>query len=148
MIALLRERPQTPVLLLHDASLQGVLLRHRLLTEWKLAPNHRIIDLGLRPAQVWRQRWPYHREPVSPPLLKLLEAQARTPGALALDQKEIAWLGKGYVTSVRFIPSPTLVQGVVKAVERLVPVRPLEADPERQAQLEAQAIGYMSWPSR
>lgn len=148
VLALLREQPRLPILLLHDASLQGALLRDLLLKRWKLAPNHRIVELGLRSAQVRRWHWPWRQEPVAPLSLKLLESRARTPGALALEQEEIKWLSQGYVTPVRFVPPAKLVQVTTKAVERLAPARPPRVDPERQAQLEAQAIGFMSWPQR
>ncbi|MCS6881006.1 MAG: hypothetical protein RMK84_02040 [Oscillochloridaceae bacterium] len=149
VLALLRERPRLPILLLHDASLQGALLRDLLPEKWKLAPNHRIVDLGLRPAQVRRWHWPWRkerRELVRQLLPRLLESGARTSGAPALEQEEIEWLSKGYVTPARFIPPAKLVHVVTRAVERLAPVRPSQVDPEHQAQIEAQAIGFMSWP--
>jgi len=143
MIALLRSRPRLPLLLVHDASVSGCLLPALLPTKWGLAPNHRIIDLGLRPRHVQQLRLPWKREAPQRELLDLLERRAQMPNGLALTPEERKWLHRGYVTSALFIPPTRLVTVVTQAVERLAPARVV--DPESQAQ--ARAVGFMTWPS-
>jgi len=149
VLELLRKRPRLPVLLLHDASLEGAQLRLLLPGLWKLAADQRIIDLGLRPAQVQRWCWPWQQDkPVAQPSLTLPQQQAQLAGTLTLTEEELKWLREGRVTSVRFIPPAALVRTVTTAVERLAPVRvrARAVDRERQARMRAQMIGFMSWP--
>jgi len=145
IIALLRSRPQLPLLLVHDASVSGCLLPALLPARWGLAPNHRIVDLGLRPRHVQQLRLPWKREATPRELLDLLERRAQMPGGLALTPEEREWLRRGYVTSALFIPPARLVTIVTQAVERLAPARIV--DPEAQAQAQARAVGFMTWPS-
>ena len=145
IIALLRSRPRLPLLLVHDASVPGCLLPALLPTRWGLAPNHRIVDLGLRPRHVQQLRLPWKREATPRELLDLLERRARMPNGLALTPEEREWLRSGYVTSALFIPPARLVTIVTQAVERLAPARIV--DPEAQAQAQARAVGFMTWPS-
>ena len=145
IIALLRSRPRLPLLLVHDASVAGCLLPALLPARWGLAPNHRIVDLGLRPRHVQQLRLPWKREALPRELLDLLERRARIPNGLALTPEECKWLRRGYVTSALFIPPARLVAVVTQAVERLAPARVV--DPEAQAQAQARAVGFMTWPS-
>jgi hypothetical protein len=145
IIALLRSRPRLPLLLVHDASVSGCLLPALLPARWGLAPNHRIIDLGLRPRHVQQLRLPWKREAPPRELLDLLERRAQMPNGLALTPEEREWLRSGYVTSALFIPPARLVTVVTQAVERLAPARIV--DPEAQAQAQARAVGFMTWPS-
>jgi hypothetical protein len=145
IIALLRSRPRLPLLLVHDASVSGCLLPALLPARWGLAPNHRIVDLGLRPRHVQQLRLPWKREATPRELLDLLERRAQMPGGLALTPEEREWLRRGYVTSALFIPPARLVTIVTQAVERLAPARIV--DPEAQAQAQARAVGFMTWPS-
>ena len=145
IIALLRSRPRLPLLLVHDASVPGCLLPALLPARWGLAPNHRIVDLGLRPRHVQQLRLPWKREATPRELLDLLERRAQMPGGLALTPEEREWLRRGYVTSALFIPPARLVTIVTQAVERLAPARIV--DPEAQAQAQARAVGFMTWPS-
>jgi hypothetical protein len=145
IIALLRSRPRLPLLLVHDASVSGCLLPALLPAKWGLALNHRIVDLGLRPRHVQQLRLPWKREAPPRELLDLLERRARMPNGLALTPEEREWLRSGYVTSALFIPPARLVAVVTQAVERLAPARVV--DPEAQAQAQARAVGFMTWPS-
>ncbi len=156
IIALLRQNPRLPLLLIHDASVVGCLLPALLPGKWGLAPNHRVIDLGLRPRHVKQRRLPWKREQTPQELIDLLERRAQTPGGLSLDKEELEWLRQGFVTSALFIPPAQLVDVVTKAVERLA-ARPVAApprtsaqavDPEAQAQAAARAVGFMTWPQR
>lgn len=154
VIALLRQNPRLPLLLIHDASVAGCLLPALLPGKWGLAPNHRVIDLGLRPRHVKQQRLPWKREQPPKELLDLLERRAQTPGGLTLEKDELEWLRQGFVTSALFIPPARLVNVVTRAMERLTPAlvaavqrAPARAiDPEAQAQ--ARAVGFMTWPQR
>ncbi|MBO9337054.1 MAG: ABC transporter permease [Roseiflexus sp.] len=141
MIALLRNRPRLPLLLVHDASVSGCLLPALLPARWGLAPNHRIVDLGLRPRHVQQLRLPWKREATPRELLNLLERRTQMPNGLALTPEERKWLRRGYATSALFIPPARLVAVVTQAVERLAPARVV--DPEAQAR----AVGFMTWPS-
>jgi len=143
IIALLRSRPRLPLLLVHDASVTGCLLPALLPARWGLAPNHRIIDLGLRPRHVQQACLPWKREAPPRKLLRLLERRTQMPNGLTLTPEEREWLRRGYVTSALFIPPACLVAVVTQAVERLAPARVV--DPEAQAQ--ARAVGFMTWPS-
>jgi hypothetical protein len=145
IIALLRSRSQLPLLLVHDASVSGCLLPALLPAKWGLAPNHRIIDLGLRPRHVQQLRLPWKGEAPPRELLDLLERRAQMPNGLALTPEEREWLRSGYVTSALLIPPARLVAVVTQAMERLAPARVV--DPEAQAQAQARAIGFMTWPS-
>ncbi|MCS6839339.1 MAG: ABC transporter permease [Roseiflexus sp.] len=156
ILALLRQNPRLPLLLIHDASVAGCLLPVLLPGKWGLSPNHRVIDLGLRPRHVKPQRLPWTLEQAPQVLINLLERRVRMPGGLTLENEELEWLRQGFVTSALFIPPARLVNVVTKAVERLTSA-PVAAgrgalartvDPEAQAQAEARAIGFMTWPQR
>lgn len=156
VIVLLRQNPRLPLLLIHDASVAGCLLPALLPGKWGLAPNHRVIDLGLRPRHVKQQRLPWKREQPPKELLDLLDRRAHMPGGLSLEKEELEWLRQGFVTSALFIPPARLVNVVTRAMERLAPPpvaaarrAPARAiDPEAQAQAEARAVGFMTWPQR
>ncbi|MDW8232343.1 MAG: ABC transporter permease [Roseiflexaceae bacterium] len=156
IIALLRQSPRLPLLLIHDASVAGCLLPALLPGKWGLSPNHRVIDLGLRPRHVKQQRLPWKREQTPQELINLLERRVQMPGGLTLENEELEWLRQGFVTSALFIPPARLVNVVTRAVERLAPVQvaverrtPARAvDPEAEAQAAARAIGFMTWPQR
>lgn len=141
IIALLRSHPQIPLLLVHDASVDGCLLPALLPARWGLASHHRIVDLGLSPRQAQKLRLPWMRKEVPKELINLLERRAQKQNGLPLTPEEIEWLRNGFVTSVLFIAPARLVDVVARAVERLTPKRIV--DPEAQAQ----AVGFMTWPS-
>ncbi|MGQ9613808.1 MAG: ABC transporter permease [Chloroflexus sp.] len=143
IIALLRSHPRMPLLMLHDACATDYVLLTLLPKKWGLASHHRIVDLGLHPRHVQRLRPLWKRETPSKELLDLFEFQMSN--GLALTTEERAWLRKGYTVSALFIPPAKWVVMVSKAVERLAP-KPV-VDPEVEAQAQARAVGFMSWPS-
>ncbi len=157
VINLLRSRPRLPIFLIHDASLFGSLMATTLRKEWELTLQHRIIDLGLHPRHVQQLRLPWRKLHPSRELLQLFEWQANVPNGLKLTKAEQEWLRKGYETSVLFVPPARLIKVVTKAVERIAPKRETIAveravpkqmvDPETQAQIKAQSVGFMTWPS-
>ncbi len=141
----LRLCPKIPILLLHDASVDGCLLSIRLPTQWQLSPEHRIIDLGLRPRHVRDLHLPWRVEEFSSlPVQQMakLERAMQAVGRPVLDRDELTWLSGGPTTSILFVPPARLVEVVVRAVERYAPV----ADPETLAQAQARAVGYLTWP--
>ncbi len=141
----LRLYPQIPILLLHDASVDGCLLSIRLPTQWQLSPEHRTIDLGLRPRHVRDLHLPWRVGAFSPlPVQRMaeLERAMQAVGRPVLDRDELTWLSGGPTTSILFVPPARLVEVVVRAVERYAPV----ADPETLAQAQARAVGYLTWP--
>ncbi len=147
LIARVRQNPQIPILLVHDASVQGCLLSYLLPAKWGLTSNHRIIDLGLRPRHVERLRLPWtFGEETPKELVGLLERAANKPGGVALDQDELTWLREGPVTSVLFIPPPQLIRVITGALKRHAPAQAV--DPEAEADAQARAIGFMTWTQR
>ncbi len=145
LIAWVRHNPQIPILLVHDASVQGCLLSYLLPAKWELTSRHRIIDLGLRPRHVERLRLPWtFAEETPKELVSLLERAADKPGGVVLDDEELIWLREGPVTSVLFIPPAQLIEVITSALERHAPARMV--DPEMEAQAQARAIGFMTWP--
>lgn len=147
LIAFVRQHPQVPMLLLHDASISGCLLPYLLRDRWELTPRHQVIDLGLRPRHVQRLRLPWTfvgRTPKA--LIDLLEYEVQRQDVLALEQDELKWLREGPVASVLFIPPARLIRVVTRAVERIEQRAPQVVDAETQAR--ARAIGFMTWPKR
>ncbi len=147
LIAFVRQHPQVPMLLLHDASISGCLLPYLLRDRWELTPRHQVIDLGLRPRHVQRLRLPWTfvgRTPKA--LIDLLEYEVQRQDVLALEQDELKWLREGPVASVLFIPPARLIKVVTRAVERIEQRAPQVVDAETQAR--ARAIGFMTWPRR
>ncbi|MEF3275085.1 MAG: ABC transporter permease [Chloroflexus sp.] len=139
-LALVRRHPQIPILVIHDASVAGCLLPALLPQQWRLTPAHRVIDLGLRPADVQLYRLPWRYDPVDKLSLELLH-QAQSTGATNFSDDEMKWLTAGSVTSVLFLPPAQLIRLVVRAVEQYGPPG---LDPKAEAQ--ARAIGFMTWP--
>ncbi|MCS6881007.1 MAG: hypothetical protein RMK84_02035 [Oscillochloridaceae bacterium] len=159
VLDLLRARPDVPLLLLHDASVEGCLLPALLPERWDLAPSQRVLDLGLRPRQAMRAhrfteytirgRWmktlilPRTYDPApSPQMLERLEQEAQRQQRVRLSEDELAWLREGCNSSVLFMPPAWMVTLVTRAVERYAPARGVDS----LANAQARAIGYMTWP--
>jgi hypothetical protein len=142
IIALLRQRPRLPLLLIHDASVAGCLLPALLPDRWGLAPNHQVIDLGLRPRHVMKHQLPRRQEQVEAGLLDQLKHETKGSGRLALDDEELQWLCDGWMSSALFVPPVWIVTVVSAAVERLAQAQ----HAEQEAQAQARAVGFMTWP--
>lgn len=162
ILTMLRNTPDLPLLLLHDASVEGCLLSRMIQRRLGLNPEHKVNDLGLRPAQVV-SRGMLHLK--TQPNAKLLQAlkQRTAPEGLSRDTnierqgyllfyEEFEWLKQGNYSPVTAVTPARLIRVVTQAVERF-DHRPRQAaaalptDPEQRARAQAQAVGFMSWPS-
>lgn len=143
VIVLLRERSALPLLLLHDASAHGCLLARTLPVALGLPASRRVIDLGLRPRTVLRQKLLVTRGDAPKELLGMLERQAANGGGLA--REEIDWLRRSATSPVAALAPGQLLNLVTRAVERATSATH-QPDPEAQAQAEARGVGFMSWP--
>ena len=143
-------RPDLPLFLLHDASLAGLLLSQTIGMSLGLHAEHRIVDLGLRPSHVLKYKLMQLGEEPSPELLSILTRQVNTTtGAEApLSMEEFKWLKKGYYSPILAVNPVRLLRVVHDAIteHRQQLQRSKLVDPEQQAQRQAQAVGFMSWP--
>lgn len=139
-LAVLRVRPELPLLLLHDASPAGCLLAETAAQSLNLGPQRRVIDVGLRPQTALDRKLLAVGAPPDPALIERLRAQGR------LRPAELAWLAEGKVAPILAIPPKRLLAMVSRAVQRLsAPAQPAaarQATPEQQAR----AVGFLSWP--
>jgi hypothetical protein len=161
-LAMLRQRPEVPLLLLHDASAAGCLLPKTIISAFKLRAYHKVVDLGLRPGQVARMNLFEMRTSAPDNVLKVLNrfvAPQGTPSDTDLQQKnyllfyeEFQWLKNGHYSPIMLVSPARLIRAVSQAMQRLERqsvAASTEAlpDPEEQAQEQARAVGFMSWPS-
>jgi hypothetical protein len=160
-LAMLRQRPEVPLLLLHDASVAGCLLPKTIISAFKLRAYHKVVDVGLRPGQVARMNLFEMRTSAPDNVLKVLNkfvAPQGTPNDTDLQQKnyllfyeEFQWLKKGHYSPIMLVSPARLIRAVSQAMQRLERqsmTASAEAlpDPEEQAQQQARAVGFMSWP--
>jgi hypothetical protein len=169
----LREHPELPLLLLHDASPQGCLLPYTIRKSLRLLAYHNVVDVGLHPSDAIEHKLLRLGASPSQRALTYLKkrvdqgGQKQTRGAgggsaRPLSQEEFKWLEKGYYAPLLFIPPARLIKVLVRTLQRLNLATPatmnmnmnmsvskaaLPADPEERAQVEAQAVGFMSWPT-
>ena len=150
LLTTLRSRPDLPLFLLHDASLAGVLLPQTIGMSLGLRVEHRIVDLGLRPNHVLKYKLMQLGEKPSSELLSILTRRMNaTTGAKALlSVAEFEWLKKGYYSPILAVNPTRLLRVVYNAVTEQMRRSQLSKpfDPEQQAQKQAQAVGFMSWP--
>lgn len=135
-LAALRERPQLPLLLLHDASPAGCLLAQQVLPALGLAEGRRVLELGLRPRTAFKRKLPILGERPDPALL----AQLRQHGKL--DAAELAWLEAGKLVPIAALSPSRLLALVEQASARLTAAAPPAAAPLRD-----QTVGFMNWPT-
>jgi hypothetical protein len=122
--------PDLPVIVLHDASLQGSLFADY--ARGTLGP--RAFLAGLAPRTVLASRSPLRlREDAPPP-----EDLARL-GRDSLTQEEIDWLAEGWWSPIAAIPPARLLSAVDRAVQQIEEM----SDPDRR---RAQAVGFLTWP--
>lgn len=161
ILAVLRQQTDMPLLLLHDADPEGCLLRKTVIPSLRLLSYHHIVDLGLRPAQVIRRGMlKLHKEP-SDSTIQALKHYTAPPGTPAdspealrsylLLQEERDWLSRGHYSPLLAISPARLIKVVTQAVQRPgaapLPLEDDEAlDPEAQAEAQARAVGFMTWP--
>jgi hypothetical protein len=142
----LRTRSDIPLLILHDASVPGVLLPQTVKQTLGLSDHHRIIDLGLRPNQVIQYNLMRLGAKPSAGQLKRLEQQIITskvlPGQVTLSREAFDWLKLGYTSPILALTPNRLIKIVTGALERVQQGAAPIPTPEQQVQ----ALGYMSWP--
>ena len=116
--------PAVPVVLLHDASRDG--MRFAATTRAAL-PGRVVVDAGLRPSTVLRNKGMLR--------LRGKKFDAHLLGGLELTRQETQWLTAGWWSPVGAIPPAKLVAAVDKALAR--------ADRDRSRAAE---VGFMTWP--
>lgn len=158
----LRREPNLPLLLLHDASVDGCMLPYKIRQTFGLQANHMVIDLGLRPAEASRNNMLRLGQKPGKAALQYLEKQAKqteTPRGwpAPLTKQELEWLKQGFYTPILAATPARLISVVSRAVQRLHGTQrqetPLalsgpdlylqEDTPEKQAA----AVGFLSWPT-
>ncbi len=138
----LRREPRLPLLLLHAASYEGVLLREQVRKNLKLDPQHTVIDVGLSPATaiVNKLVWLAH-----PPSKQVLAQLDQLEKAGTLSKKEAAWLRRGRSVPLAMLTPVRLIKMVVDALKQVPAAQPAAAD---DAETQARAVGFMTWPTR
>jgi hypothetical protein len=116
--------PGVPVILLHDASWDG--LRFAAAARAAL-PGRTVVDGGLRPLTPLR-----HKGVLRLRDHEILRAELR---GLPLTEAEAAWLADGWWAPVGAVPPARLISMVERAVGRL--------DPDRA---RAEKVGFLTWP--
>jgi hypothetical protein len=162
VLTMLRSSPRVPLLLLHDASVEGCLLSHMIQRRLGLKPDHRVNDLGLRPAQVMKLGMMQRKTNPNAKLLRELQkrtAPAGTPRdadivrqGYLVTREEFEWLKQGNYSPILAVSPARLIRVVTQAVNRLnqsgaPAAATVPTDPEEQAQERARAVGFMTWPS-
>lgn len=138
-----RQRPQIPVLLLHDATIDGCLFVHSVQQRLRLSDRHRIINLGLHPRQAMRDNLLRLRSRTDAAKLARLKTlvnpatgQGNQPAPFGqLTPAEYEWLAQGYYTPLLAITPQRLLKTVTRGV--LAATQPTVAQPQ---------LGFMDWP--
>ncbi|GAA4672964.1 hypothetical protein [Gordonia humi] len=119
--------PDTPVLVVHDASPAGV----HLVAEARRRFGSHAVDVGLSPTTVRESgtALPQLREPTLAP-----EVAASLPPDLSDDDR--AWLEIGWWSPVAAVPPRRLIAAVDRAVDRFEP-----------ATAAARSVGFLTWPT-
>jgi hypothetical protein len=122
-----------PVIVLHDASVPGVIFASRARAE--LGPRV-VVVAGLVPRVALANASSLRLRDNSPDA----EALAQLPRE-SLSQAEIDWLATGWWSPIAALPPAKLLAMVERSVERIENA----ADPDRR---HARAIGFLTWPTR
>jgi hypothetical protein len=164
MLERLRREPDLPLLLLHDASPAGVLLHNTIIKSLGLQKNHRIVDLGLQPADAIEHKMMRLGAKPEPQMLAIIKRfvvsknkpvpNPQTRRGPVLRENEFRWLERGFYTPILSVSPARLIRVVTQAAQRLNIAPPAvaahdaaSADPEERARAQAQAVGFMTWPS-
>ena len=153
VLALLQRFPSLPVLLLHDASAEGVFLARDLPRLLGLDAAHRIYDLGLNPKKSIVKNRKVHHHPVprntlfrlncEPVGVDVAGSRPIRRGRAQVLPEEMAWLMAGNCAPILAVPPASLIKRLKFALGKLASMRKA-ARPEGDA---AAATGFMSWPS-
>lgn len=149
-LAALQREPAIPLLLLHDADPDGLMLAETVRATLGLDPRNPLIDIGLRPRDAMKHDlMKFYQIPSTQAIARFRERAAHKQAAISpgvrLDETELKWLEEGNYSPVRALTPKQLIGTVTTAVERAtraVPRRVDEARPEHQAR----ALGFLTWP--
>ena len=122
--------PDLPVIVLHDASLPGLLFADSA----RAALGPRAVLAGLAPRTVMASRSPLRLREGAPPPEDLARLRRDS-----LTQEEIDWLAAGWWSPIAAVPPARLLTAVDRAVEQIGEM----SDPDRR---RAQAVGFLTWP--
>ncbi|MBW5483822.1 hypothetical protein [Streptomyces bambusae] len=126
---------ELPVVVLHDASAQGVLLAPLVRAAY---PDRVVIDGGLRPGAVMDRRGAVHLR-ASAPLPDLDAGQLRAVAGLSAAEAD--WLADGFLSPIAAVPPAVLASAVEQAVRRAT-----RAAPSPRPATRARAQGFLTWP--
>lgn len=148
----LRREPTLPLLLLHDAGPEGCVLLQTVRDLLKLQPHHRIVDIGLRPAQVMGRNMTRFGTDPDKKALKMLQSRGSASPLPALAPQELKWLKDGYYSPILAVTPARLIRALEQTVARLhdpsAKMRSVSlADDEAEPEARARAVGFMSWPA-
>ncbi len=153
LLELLRQDPQLPVLLLHDASAEGVFLARDLPASLGLSPSHRIFDLGLNAKKSIAKKRTVVVQPVTEAMRNRLDAEpvgadveATRPlrrGRAQVTPEELAWLKVGSCSPILAVPPGALVKRLKFALTKLPP-RGAAARPPVDG---LAGVGFLTWPA-
>lgn len=127
-----------PILILHDASASGCLLREEFARMLKINPLKRqIVDLGLRPNVVMRTKFRFSKQ------AKLDAATVARLNAAQLAPDEINWLAEGNFVTLAALPPSALINFVTRGTAR---VRQSQTAPPQTPSPEkiAESVGFMT----
>lgn len=154
VIGQLRSNPRLPILLLHDASAEGVFLAQDLPKLLGLDPNHRILDLGLnakrsiaKGRKVVRRDVPRGlRERLGSSTVGADVAGARPlrRGRAQVSAEELAWLKSGKCSLILGLRPASLIRRVRLAMTKLK----TQPEPQELPQKTVPAtLGFLTWPT-
>ncbi|MEV0298165.1 hypothetical protein [Nocardia sp. NPDC050710] len=123
--------PELPVLVLHDASLPGVLFASRA----REALGSRAVQVGLAPRALLGKEKPLRLRDGHPEPSEVARLH-REP----LSEAEIVWLAEGWWSPLAAVPPAKLLAALGSAVHRVEEA----GDPDRR---RARAVGFLTWPT-
>ena len=149
LLALLRGNSSLPVLLLHDASAEGVFLARDLPRLLGLDAGHRIYDLGLNPRKSVAKNRKAVRLPVPAEILSRLNREpvgvdvaGSRPirrGRARVTPEEMAWLMAGNCAPILAVPPASLVKRLKFALGKIAPKKSTCQEVEA-----LESVGFMS----
>jgi hypothetical protein len=123
--------PDLPVIVLHDASLPGLLFADSA----RAALGPRAVVAGLAPRTVMASRSPMRLREDAPPPEELARLRRES-----LAQEEIDWLAEGWWSPIAAVPPAKLLSAVDRSVQQIEEM----SDPDRRRAL---AVGFLTWPA-
>ncbi|PWV85927.1 hypothetical protein SAMN05421630_10235 [Prauserella marina] len=124
--------PGVPVIVLHDASPQGI----RLACEARAAFGARTVTPGLRPNAVMGQEKAIKLRERRPTGAEMRSLRDLRPG---LTEDELTWLGNGWYTPLASVPPAKLLAALTRAITRAT------SGPGAET-ATAERVGFLTWP--